>query len=440
MRQRQDAHVLRWRQDSSRPLEWWVVWHDFSKEPPAKRRVNCRTHGATTREARRALVTQYLAVEAATRLDAVDQIEHGRSAFDTPLAEALQQYKCDLDARRAARDSAPGARVGIAEASAREAWHSVSLWRDYLVSCRLYGITTGTLQREHLAGWVRWLATHHGQRGSRGPATIGKHSRHVKAALRWMDSLRPRLLRDLPHLVRGLKPPRQPVPTPEAIEPAALRAFLRAALERDAVGTATVKRKKGKTGKEEEYVQRVPASDTSVARLFLLLAALGCRLGEALALKWTDIDLDRGLVHIHDEKRGCVRHVPLRDQYQGLVAPELVDVLRAWRVAAGDRPWVLPSRSGSDPTHSRQGWRTLEATLGVKCNPQRLRRSWVSFACACGLSPVFAAMLAGHTTGVAERWYRGVVLDRAPGKSMLAAMGLATMLEGDAGDTLRRVV
>lgn len=436
MRRREPAHLLQWRQDNTRDLDWWIVWHDFSKDRPAKRRINCRAHGATTREARRKLLDKYKKVEAATKVEAIKAIDHGRNAFDTPLADALDAYQKHLDREAAARLEGGDARVGLAAGSVREFWAAVALWIRCLKAHGRDRIKTGDVNREDLAAFVRWLPSKaaKGRKAKRGRATVAKHARHLRVCIRWLDARRPgRLLRDSVDVLRGLKAPRVPAPSPEAIRPDTLRAFLREALRREAGGTVTVERTR--RGKREKFEQEVALPDTLVSRVFVLLAALGCRLSEVVSLTWDDIDLEASLVTVRSSKTGSVRRIPLADRTQGAVAPELVPILRAWKLEGGGRPWVLPSLTGKAPSYSRQAWRTLEDALDVKgtLNPQRLRRSWVSYACACGLSSGFAALLAGHTPSVAAKWYLGVVLERAPGSSMLAAMGLAELVKGMGG-------
>ena len=90
---------------------------------------------------------------------------------------------------------------------------------------------------------------------------------------------------------------------------------------------------------------------------FLTVASLGCRRGEALALKWSDIDFDRKAVMIQrtvakdsngkktidDVKNGVHHLVPLSDN--------LYQILKEYKQNCEDKginfEWVFPTKSGS---------------------------------------------------------------------------------------------
>ncbi len=109
----------------------------------------------------------------------------------------------------------------------------------------------------------------------------------------------------------------------------------------------------------------------------------------------------------------------------------------------------VPARLVHDPgatTGDRRGFRgprsrptvhsqTDAVTLGVKVNPQRLRRGVGSIRLRVWPIATFAALLAGHSPAVASRWYLGVVLKRVRGSSLLAAMGLAPIIQTMAEQT-----
>ncbi|MBL1059464.1 tyrosine-type recombinase/integrase [Lactobacillus sp. A27] len=90
---------------------------------------------------------------------------------------------------------------------------------------------------------------------------------------------------------------------------------------------------------------------------FLTVASLGCRRGEALALKWSDIDFDRKTVMIQrtvakdsdgkktidDVKNGVHHMVPMSDN--------LYQILQEYKQDCNDKEinfeWVFPTKSGS---------------------------------------------------------------------------------------------
>ena len=101
------------------------------------------------------------------------------------------------------------------------------------------------------------------------------------------------------------------------------------------------------------------AKDYSLMKytFFLTVASLGCRRGEALALKWSDIDFDRKAVMIQrtvakdsngkktidDVKNGVHHLVPMSDN--------LYQILKEYKQNCEDKginfEWVFPTKSGS---------------------------------------------------------------------------------------------
>ena len=101
------------------------------------------------------------------------------------------------------------------------------------------------------------------------------------------------------------------------------------------------------------------AKDYSLMKytFFLTVASLGCRRGEALALKWSDIDFDRKAVMIQrtvakdsngkktidDVKNGVHHLVPMSDN--------LYQILKEYKQDCEDKginfEWVFPTKSGS---------------------------------------------------------------------------------------------
>ena len=96
-------------------------------------------------------------------------------------------------------------------------------------------------------------------------------------------------------------------------ETAALLGVLKDGLQKDC--------KRKKRGTYKRIVGRSP--DLYVLVLFLL--STGARVGEALALRWQDVDFERGFVTLHTTKRAAkgrrasVRHIPMNDVLRELL-------------------------------------------------------------------------------------------------------------------------
>jgi type 1 fimbriae regulatory protein FimE len=125
------------------------------------------------------------------------------------------------------------------------------------------------------------------------------------------------------------------------------------------------------------------------ATLILLAYRHGLRVSELIALRWDQIDLDQGLLHVSRVKNGVPSTHPLR-------GPEL-RALRRLRREQGISPYVLTSERGSAMTDSsvrkiiaRAG---KQAQLGFPIHPHMLRH-------ACG----FKLANEGHDTRAIQHY------------------------------------
>ena len=94
------------------------------------------------------------------------------------------------------------------------------------------------------------------------------------------------------------------------------------------------------------------AKETGVYELYYLDLATGLRRGELLGLKWTDVDLDRGILKIQraiSRQNGKVVEAPLKTKnaYRTLpLSTDAIDVLKAQKNKVGSSEWVFPSPTG----------------------------------------------------------------------------------------------
>ena len=94
---------------------------------------------------------------------------------------------------------------------------------------------------------------------------------------------------------------------------------------------------------------RVPSSPSSIP-LILLLADTGCRIGEALALRWSDVDLVTGIVRIersvdHAGRLGLTKTRRGRVVELSTRLREVSDLLRSW-IICPDEALMFPSKAG----------------------------------------------------------------------------------------------
>jgi integrase len=193
------------------------------------------------------------------------------------------------------------------------------------------------------------------------PSTVGRILVTLRMAL--ASGVRDGILdRNVGALVR---PPRVERDAPRALDPAdALR--LVAAIEDDWLGP-----------------------------LYVLLLATGLRLGEACALDWRDLDLDRGTVAVRSGKTArSVRTVP--------ILAFAIPVLRRHRTTTDpDAPVFLGQRSGERLTGyvASQHWPRLLRDRNLRpLRAHDLRHAWASLALAAGVPMRVIADQLGHAS------------------------------------------
>jgi integrase len=121
-----------------------------------------------------------------------------------------------------------------------------------------------------------------------------------------------------------------------------------------------------------------------------LLLLTGCRVGEILALRWKDVDLDRRLLLLPDSKTGAK---------SVFLSQPAIDLLHSLDPKHGSEEYVFPGEQPGRPVVSiRKPW--IRACGMAKINGVRLhdlRHSFASIGAGSGLSlPVIGALL-GHS-------------------------------------------
>ena len=120
-----------------------------------------------------------------------------------------------------------------------------------------------------------------------------------------------------------------------------------------------------------------------------LLINTGLRKGEALALKWSDVDQKERLIRVRGEitKTGQSREVPISDK--------LLDELKGWNTAAG-----IEDLDTDDPmfpiTYFRKAWARLMKESKLDITPHHLRHHFASTLVLRGVPLHVVQRLLGH--------------------------------------------
>jgi integrase len=160
------------------------------------------------------------------------------------------------------------------------------------------------------------------------------------------------------------------------------------------------------TFEEQERLLAVAAPRLRV--LIVLLTETGLRVNkEALSLKWKDVELVNGVIHVRESKTPAgVRSVPLSE----LCKAEL----QRWRSLTGPEfsEHVFPNLENT--RHPLQGgrrsWVSALKKAGIPFFPiYNLRHTFASRLNAAGVSPLTVAQMMGHaSTGILQTYAKAL--------------------------------
>ena len=159
------------------------------------------------------------------------------------------------------------------------------------------------------------------------------------------------------------------------------------------------------------------------AAAFRLLMLTGCRRNEIATLRWSDIDLVEGELHLAQTKTGA-RTVTL--------SPEAVQVL-AGLPREADTPWVIAGpRPATRITNLSEQWRRVRARADLEdVRLHDLRHSWASRALALGESLPMIGRLLGHAKVETTARYAHLARDSVHEAAAQIAASIGADLLGD---------
>lgn len=154
-----------------------------------------------------------------------------------------------------------------------------------------------------------------------------------------------------------------------------------------------------------------------------LLIFTGCRRNEILHLKWSEVDLERGFLHLEESKTGE------KSVYLNSAAR---DVLQAQEKVLGN-PHVFPGIIPGKPIHDLNGpWYRLRKRAGLEdVRLHDLRHNYASAAASGGLSLTVIGKLLGHHSPITTSRYADLADDPARAAAEMVGRKLSEAMKGD---------
>ena len=143
-----------------------------------------------------------------------------------------------------------------------------------------------------------------------------------------------------------------------------------------------------------KFFQAVSALPNAVARDYLLFVLFtGLRLGESTSLRWEDVDLVQKIIRVPAArtKAGRKLDLPMSDFVRDLLVA---------RRALGDAKFVFPGpgKAGHFADANYPLAQVAKAS-GVQVSAHDLRRTFITVAESCDISPIALKALVNHSTG-----------------------------------------
>ncbi len=170
-------------------------------------------------------------------------------------------------------------------------------------------------------------------------------------------------------------------------------------------------RRRTLTAAEARALLDLARDDDGAGLLVTLALGSGARVGELLALDWSDVDLAAGTVSIHGSRsRAGVGPTKSRRGVRTVALPLFaLDALRAEDRRDGP---VIADRDGRPliPERAGERWRDLRARAGLEgLRFHDLRGTYATLALARGVAPKALADVLGHDPAVLLRTYAGPI-------------------------------
>ena len=140
------------------------------------------------------------------------------------------------------------------------------------------------------------------------------------------------------------------------------------------------------------FYQAVCALESAIARDYLLLVLFtGLRFSESISLTWEDVDLKQRVIRIPAVRTKSKRKLdlPMSDFVRDLLVA---------RRALGNAKYVFPGRVGKHLTDPTWPLAAIKQATGIQISVHDLRRTFLTVAESCDISPLALKALVNHST------------------------------------------
>lgn len=177
-------------------------------------------------------------------------------------------------------------------------------------------------------------------------------------------------------------------------------------------------------GKKREVI-----SPYAIAAIRLLLLT-GCRAGEILNMKWSEVDLERGFLNLPDSKTGA------KTVMLGAAAVKVLVSLQRMK----NNPYVIAGASKAKPRSDlKRPWKRLSAYAGLPdLRLHDLRHSYASIGAASGMGLGIIGKILGHASTSTTARYAHFADDplRRATDTIAGTIAAALAAQGDAAQNL----
>lgn len=451
-------------------IRWVIRWNDpfKGKGKAGEREVDCETgdhakaiaasgagcdervalvSGAYNQTLRAQLLKYYNALERERVVEGAGYEAIGRRPlYETPIDRLLDDFLKYMHEQVAIREI-HGRKRGRATRTLETYEQTFRRFREFLKARGQSALMTGELEAALFRDFRNWLdSCRSRQNGSPlSLATVNMIVRCMRCFVGYFcqdEDTRPYFRSSEKGLRRALGPAQSAPGQPKYFDNEDLKRLFAAALDRDAAGAVTVRRRKPGAAADEEF--EMQRDLTPAFPWVAMLALTGARVHELEGLLWGDLDLERGTMVIRADialKTGRPRIFAFADK-RWSVAPTVLEYLKglkalrerdlsnaAARVDLAGR-CVLPANGvNGDATFPRKVFKDVVRRAGLKLTAKDLRSNFCSRMVAQGHSPAIVGMLVGHSAEVESAHYLTYPYDPQTGLVLSDAMGVTAYIQ-----------